>query len=1499
MNLKSFLILLVFTSLVLSSTGKFEFNKDDSKLNFELGNISIENKNGFTTFESNGFGSISVDGVPDLPIFSTLYQIPLGKTVEVNYEILESEIIENVDLESYKLKSDVSNKERYHSTSNFPLENLLISEINVMRDIQFIKISFIPFDYNSSSSTLEVFKHVDINIVEIDNPNYTQSDYKKPSKVFEKLYSNLISNYSPRDESEYQNSAVLYICGGNIENNSDFQELVEWRKQRGFTVYTESVSSIGSSTNSIKSYIQNAYNNFDPAPEYVALVGDVGGSYNIPTYQGNSYGFGHNDYGNACEGDHPFSQLDGNDLYPEVLIGRMSVRTTSEIENVVNKILLYEKAIYMEFTPDYYETASLVGDPSTSGNSCAITNEYIGELLTNHGVEDVRVKTSGSSYDSWMRNNLEDGVLFFNYRGYLGVSGFGNSDVDNANNGIMLPFATILTCGTNSFAEDNSSLTEHFFKAGTVANPRGAVAAVGTATYNTHTLFNNIVNMGMYDGLFSKKLSTAGAVLANGKLALDMTYPGDPDNWISAFTHWNNLIGDPSTHLWTTTPSLMNASYFSSLAVGTNYLDVNVQNIDGSPVSSAKITLYKEDEVFINSFTDENGFVNIPLTYLGAGDISLVVTKQGYKPIISNLTIENPNGGVANLDPDSSIIINDSNGNNNQEINPGELINLSIPIKNYGNSVLNNIDILLSSSSELVTIINDNQIVNSLNAGNSTDVSGFSFQLDLGAKHNENLGLKLIINSGDHSWESQINLMVNGFDFEIVNIVSGDGSAINPGEIQGFNINLLNKGVIQSDEVTGTVSTNYSEVTITNDEVNWTTLAPNSSNVSTSLFVIDISSSVVNGTLVNFELELLAESGFLRVIPFSIQIGRTTDNDPSGPDEYGYYIYDSNDLNYDLAPSYDWVEINPELGGNGQSLNLNHNGNGEWSGNGPTTQVELPFEFRFYGIDYDIITICTNGWISFGESNSEAFRNYSIPGAGGPPSMVAVFWDDLKTSQGNVYTYTDPNNNYFVVEWSNMRTYDQNSDEDFQIILYNNPVMPNGDGEIKLQYKTFNNTSVGDFNAYPPRHGGYATIGIENHFTDVGLEYTFNNNYLEGASQLENGSALFITTRSPIPLPVPEISYSYDNMDFELNIDNLDNSSLTVSNIGEEGSVMTYSLTKSGVNPFEVIGGSDIFGHVWSDSDLDEEIDYNWIDIDGVGNLLTFPHNDESANPIDIGFGFNFYGVTYSELIVNPNGWIGFGEDNTTWSNTNLPSNSAPKPAIFGFWDDLNPVATDPTGCPEGSGFVYYQNFEDKLVVWFNNVIRCTSSPEFSGVFDFQFVLHQNGDIDLNYREMDGNVGSATIGFQNADGTLAMLVAYDNDYMQSQRTLSFKKLDTVDWLYFEGEISGELMYNETSIIDIIIDASELNLGNYQAEILLSSSVQPTINIPVNLMVTDYVLLGDVNFDEQVNVTDIVLIISFILGQLTPDFNQEFAADLSGDGVVNVVDIVQVIDLILE
>jgi hypothetical protein len=1488
------IILLSFISIIFTKENKFVLAEDNLNLKFSLGELQISTKNSFSNIKSEGYGTISLNGVPDLPIYSTMYQLTPGKQINVNYTVTESHVLENIHLKSFNMNKELNQNIRFESSNNFPNENLLLTSPQVMRDMQFVKISLIPFIYNSNTQTLEIFDEVEFEITEIDDPNFNNNLISAPSQIFDNLYKDLIPNYSSREMDEYQDPAILYICGGSSENNSDFQDLVEWRKQRGFTVYTTSTSSIGTSTTAIKNYIQNAYQNFDPAPEYVALVGDVGGSYSIPTFEGDNYGFGHNTYGNACEGDHPYSQLNGNDLYPEVLIGRMSVRTTSDLSTVVSKIITYEKATYMDFMQNYYETASLVGDPSTSGNSCAITNEYIAELLENHGVDDVRLKTSGGSYNSWMRNNLADGVLYFNYRGYLGVSGFTSSDIDNASNGFMLPFASVLTCGTGSFSEDNASLTESFFRAGTPANPKGAVASIGTATWNTHTLFNNIVDMGIYDGLFAKKLGTAGAAVANGKLALDMTYPGNPDNWISAFTHWNNLIGDPSTHLWTTTPKLFSVSHLESLSFGTNYIEVLVLGNDGNPLNNSRVTLYKSDEVFSNTFTNENGIALIPMNYTTSGDISLVVTNQGYKPYISNINIENPTGnGVVNLDPSGVIIINDD-GNNNNLTNPGETITLTLPIMNFGSNDISDLTISLSSNSEKVTLVNSTITVGSLGAGATTEISGLSFTLNSSAKHNEDLELMVHLTDGSNQWDSQLNIEVHGFDFNFVSYMSADASPINPGETQGINITLSNIGSISSGNISGTLSTDNTEIDVTNSTVNWNSINAGGLLESSSPFLLDISNTVLNGTEAPFKLTLESENGYSNEINFNISIGRITDTDPTGTDEYGYFIYDSNDDLFDLSPTYDWIEINQT----GQNLNLNDNGNGTWSGNGPIAHVNLPFQFSYYGINYNEITVCTNGWISFGSSESEAFRNYEIPGAGGPPAMVAVFWDDLKTNSGNVYTFADPNNEYFVVEWSNMKTYDQNSTENFQIILYNNSVMPYGDGEMKLQYKTFNNTSNGNFSSYPPVHGSFCTIGIENELTDIGLQYTYNNQYSEGSSQLENETAIFITTQSPIPLPIPVMTYFYDDMNFSLNLGEYSSSSMTISNTGEEQSILSYSVTKMGVSPFEVIGGIDSYGHVWSDSNIDNVIEYEWIDIDGIGTQLTFPNNDVADLPINIGFDFLFYGESYSQCIVNPNGWVGFGDDNTAFSNLNLPSISAPKPAIFGFWDDLNPISTDPAGCPEGIGNVFYHSFEDKLVIWFDHVSRCSSTPEYSGNFDFQFVLHQNGEIDLNYREMTGNLTSSTIGLQNDSGTDAVAVVYDGDYAQSQKSLKFKTVDDVNWLVLEGELNGELSVGESTTIDIIAESSDLPIGDYSAELLLSSSIQSTITIPVTMSLMDNMLLGDINFDEQINVTDIVLLVSYILGDTTFDDSQLWTADVNSDSNINVVDIVQLVAIIL-
>ena len=58
------------------------------------------------------------------------------------------------------------------------------------------------------------------------------------------------------------------------------------------------------------------------------------------------------------------------------------------------------------------------------------------------------------------------------------------------------------------------------------------------------------------------------------------------------------------------------------------------------------------------------------------------------------------------------------------------------------------------------------------------------------------------------------------------------------------------------------------------------------------------------------------------------------------------------------------------------------------------------------------------------------------------------------------------------------------------------------------------------------------------------------------------------------------------------------------------------------------------------------------------------------------------------------------------------------------------------------------------------------------------------------------------------------------------------------------------------------------------------------------------LYGDVNFDGTLNVSDIVLIVSFILNTTTPTEEQFLTADISQDGLLNVQDIIMVVQEVI-
>ena len=388
-----------------------------------------------------------------------------------------------------------------------------------------------------------------------------------------------------------------------------------------------------------------------------------------------------------------------------------------------------------------------------------------------------------------------------------------------------------------------------------------------------------------------------------------------------------------------------------------------------------------------------------------------------------------------------------------------------------------------------------------------------------------------------------------------------------------------------------------------------------------------------------------------------------------------------------------------------------------------------------------------------------------------------------------------------------------------------------------------------------------------------------------------NTGTLVLDGIDAIDIPDPELTYDMEMFDFELGSGESELDYINITNTGEAESILTYNLN---VSPFESPSdGPDNNDNFWTDSDNEPNLSYDWIDISNTGIQYDFSNNDDAGSTINIGFDFDFYGQSYSQCIINPNGWVGFGSDNDEWENSQIPSSSAPSPAIFGFWDDLNPVNDN---CNEYcSGNVYYHSNSDRMVIWFNEVAHWWTNFE-NSFYDFQIVLYSTGEIRVNYNTMTGNYESGTIGMQNANGTIGFEMSFNDSYVHNELSISFKQ--SPEWLELLSSSSGELSFQESNQILFSIDTSNLYSSEYISFLTINSNGgngEVSIYLDVN---DNDVLLGDINFDNDINIQDIVILINFVIGSSTPNELEFISADINTDNILNVLDVVQLVNIIL-
>ena len=361
----------------------------------------------------------------------------------------------------------------------------------------------------------------------------------------------------------------------------------------------------------------------------------------------------------------------------------------------------------------------------------------------------------------------------------------------------------------------------------------------------------------------------------------------------------------------------------------------------------------------------------------------------------------------------------------------------------------------------------------------------------------------------------------------------------------------------------------------------------------------------------------------------------------------------------------------------------------------------------------------------------------------------------------------------------------------------------------------------------------------------------------------------------------PVIELSQNTIELSMNTNEVITNSVTVYNTGEMD--LQYDI--------------DAYGYQVENSDINQN--YSWIDISDNYETINFEHNDyASSDIVYFNFDFPFYGNLYSSLIVNPNGWIGFGSDNTEWYNTALPNVDAPLNAIMPFWDDLNPNNAGNTS--DMSGDVKYQINNNNVIIWYDNVRHWVGSGDFDGTYDFQVVLWPDGNIDFNYQSMSGNIDSATIGIQDASGTNAKLVNIDSEFVHDE--LSLKIRPKPSWITI-SPLMDSIPYGSSRELSFEFNSNNLSGGeyNYNLEIQSNDFNNPLITMPITLSIIDLpcdgISAGDFNYDGILNVLDIVSIVNIILYG-TDDECEILLSDLNNDLAINVLDIVALINLIL-
>ncbi|MBL7086128.1 MAG: hypothetical protein ISS28_03355, partial [Candidatus Cloacimonetes bacterium] len=514
----------------------------------------------------------------------------------------------------------------------------------------------------------------------------------KLSQAFLPIYRFLVDNF---DSSYLANLEIIpskmLIIGPNNTVVDILSPFIDWKEAKGISTVVATLDEIGYTSTEIKIYIQDAYDNWEEPPDYLLLLGDVNGCLYIPSF----YISSDNDVT-----DHPYTLLEGDDYFPEMLVGRISFDSYYELSTALNKILAYEKNPYID-DPDWFTRALLVAGNYSPTPPIPITptqvSIWLREKMLNYGYTQVDTVFYPPTYPgtSEITNAIINGVGFVNYRGWGDSNGWHYPYFHRENipieNGMLLPIVTSFVCNTGDFANSvDPCFGEKWLIAGYPSSFGGGVAFVGPSDLHTSTKYNNSIFSGFYYGVLDEDIFSLGSAVLRGKIEIFNNFPLSQElgEDVEFYFHVYNILGDPSLSMWTRIPEEIICNIPDEVSLGTNNIEINCSNLSEGIVTARK------GEEFYNVEVIDNGYAVLYINPETEGEIEVTITSPNYLPYFDTINVvsESTDIGLYDYQIDGEII---SGGN----------VTISISLKNYGSQTAEGVSADLNTDNPYVNML--------------------------------------------------------------------------------------------------------------------------------------------------------------------------------------------------------------------------------------------------------------------------------------------------------------------------------------------------------------------------------------------------------------------------------------------------------------------------------------------------------------------------------------------------------------------------------------------------------------------------------------------------------------------------------------------------------------------------------------------------------------------------------------------------------------------------